>query len=75
MKDSTKTAMQEIIDYLNNNSLISKEVLINKCKDLLVTEKKQIIDSYYAGTSQFDNSAPIIYPKTPNDYYNEKYKP
>ena len=68
-----KTAMQELINYLDNNSLISKQVLINKCKDLLEIEKKQIIDAYYGGTAQFDNSAPITYPKTPIDYYNEKY--
>ena len=36
-------------------------------------EREQIIESYYAGTAQFANEAPIVNPKTPNDYYNETY--
>jgi hypothetical protein len=36
-------------------------------------EREQIIESYYAGTAQFANEAPIVNPKTPNDYYNKTY--
>ena len=36
-------------------------------------EREQIIESYYAGTAQFANEAPIVNPKTPQDYYNETY--
>ena len=36
-------------------------------------EKQQMIESYYAGTVQFDNAAPIVNPKTPEQYYNETY--
>jgi hypothetical protein len=36
-------------------------------------EKKQIVESYYAGTAQFDNAAPIVNPKTPEEYYVQTY--
>jgi hypothetical protein len=36
-------------------------------------EREQIIESYYAGTAQFANEAPIVNPKTPDEYYNETY--
>jgi len=39
------TAMQEIIDYLENNTLIDKKVLINKCKSKQEKERQDIIDA------------------------------
>jgi hypothetical protein len=36
-------------------------------------DKAQKIEAYYAGTAQFDNAAPIVNPKTPQDYYNQTY--
>jgi hypothetical protein len=35
-----KTPMQELIEYLENNSLIDKKYLISKCKKLLEKEKQ-----------------------------------
>jgi hypothetical protein len=60
-----KTAMQELIDYLENNSLIDKKVLINKCKILIEKEKQQIINAYKEGVFSFQLA---------EDYYNEKYQ-
>ena len=36
-------------------------------------EREQIIESYYAGTAQFANEAPIVNPKTPEEYYEQTY--
>ena len=44
--------------------------LFEEARDM---EREQVIESYYAGTAQFANEAPIVNPKTPNDYYNETY--
>lgn len=71
----------------NNKKTTAVEWLFNQLPDHLrssrdgfdmlrqakVMEEEQIIDSYYAGTLQFDNAAPITYPKTPQDYYTETY--
>ena len=39
---------------------------------VLAKEKEEIIKAYYAATLQFDNSAYIIYPKTAEQYYEER---
>jgi len=60
------TAMQEIIDYLENNSLIDKQFLIKKCKSKLEKEKQQIFDCYDSGFENPNVSA--------QQYYNETFK-
>jgi len=63
--DKQLTPMQELIDYLENNSLIDKKYLINKCKKLKQKEKQVIEDSFINGLND-DVSF--------EDYYNNKFK-
>jgi hypothetical protein len=49
------------------------EAAIDFAKLRIETEKEQIVEAYYAGTAQFDNAAPIVNPKTPQNYYVETY--
>ncbi len=42
--------------------------------EALEMEKEQIIKAYYKGTEQFDVSAEIVRPKTPQQYYSETYE-
>lgn len=65
-----ETAMQLLIQYIDP---IHSEIHSYATK-LLEIERQQIVDAYYAGTEQFDNAAYIVRPKTPEDYYSEKYK-
>ena len=60
------TPMQELIEYLENNSLIDKKVLINKCKKLLPKEKQVIEDAFHNGKYGFGTSK--------ENYYNTKFK-
>ena len=74
MSDKRKTA----VEYLKNNlpSLFQDDqsgfytTLFDQAKAL---EREQIIESYYAGTAQFANEAPIVNPKTPEEYYEQTY--
>lgn len=70
----TKTAVDWLVEQyeqeFNTTMSIIMEKQIQQAKEM---EKQQIIESYYAGTAQFDNSAPIVNPKTPEQYYNETY--
>mgnify|MGYP003403465472 FL=1 len=71
-----KTALQEFLEQIVLKQVQGSVYLLPAITDIQIAEalekeKKQIIDSYYAGTAQFDNSAPIVNPKTPEDYYNE----
>jgi len=69
-----KTAVQVLIDTINNfPELATKEWILGQCEEVKHEERKQIIDAYYDGTAQFDNAAPIVRPKSAEDYYNEKY--
>lgn len=70
------TAMQRMITVLNEareGGESDLRSLIYQAKKLLEVEKSQIVDSYYEGTAQFANEAEIVNPKTPEDYYAEKY--
>lgn len=78
-----KTVLQELIsefeEIKNNKCKTPQEVLFFDAvlaiieSKYLEKEKQQIIDSYYAGTVQpeFDNAAPIVNYKTPEEYYKE----
>jgi hypothetical protein len=55
----------------NENYMFYITPIFEQAKEM---EKEQIIDAYLAGTLQFDNAASIVYPKTPEHYFNETYK-
>ena len=72
----SKLLTNKIDKYKQLKTDVPIQELIRFKTDLLLLieeEKKQIIDSYYAGTAQFDNSAQIVNPKTAEDYYTETY--
>ena len=46
-----KTAMQELIDYVESNEIVYNKDLILKLKELLEKEKEQIINTYEIGSS------------------------
>jgi len=50
---------------------IEMDAITEKAKAM---EREQIIDAYYGGTAQFDNAAPIVKPKTPQDYFTQTYE-
>jgi hypothetical protein len=54
-----KTPMQELIEYLENNSLIDKKVLINRCKNLLEKEKQVIEDAFMSGILHEKNNQKV----------------
>ena len=72
-----KTAMQELIEYIESNEIVYNKDLILKLKELLEKEKEQIIDasknSYIAG--YLDNQCKVDESMNfPEQYYNEKYQ-
>jgi len=74
-----QSAIQNLIKELEQFSrfpMVEKatiEAAIEFAKLRIETEKEQIIEAYFAGTSQFDNAAALVNPKTPQDYYEENY--
>ena len=73
-----KTTLQDFCQFLEKELSICLTTeqwkIYRKEKEVALTnERKQMIDAYYAGTSQFDNAAPIVRPKEPKTYINEKY--
>ena len=74
-----QSALQNLIKELEQFAkfpMVDKatiEAAIDFAKLRIETEKEQIIEAYYAGTAQFDNAAPIVNPKTPQDYYAETF--
>lgn len=72
-----ETTLQNLIQELKNFSnfpMVDKATIqaaIDFAELRISDEKKQIIDAYLAGTSQFANDARIDYPKTPEEYYSE----
>ena len=71
MKTAVDWLVEQYEQEFNTTMSIIMEKQIHQAKEM---EKQQIIESYYAGTAQFDNSAPIVNPKTPEQYYNETYE-
>ena len=75
MSDKKQTAVEWAFDQITNIdwkhlSDSDRNDLFEQAKQI---EREQIIESYYAGTAQFANEAPIVNHKTPEDYYNETY--
>ena len=65
-KNKELTPMMELIEYLENNTLIDKKYLIGKCKKLLPKEKQVIEDA-------FDNVVIVPDNWDGETYYNTKY--
>jgi hypothetical protein len=63
-----KTAMQELIEYLNGDTYAGICDIRDRAEELLEKEKEQIIDSYNQGTLDGESSE-INYP----NYYNETF--
>lgn len=74
MSNKKQTAIQELIEYLNNNSLISKQVLLNKCKVLLTTEKNQIQSAFENGMIKESSSSRYISDLEAEKYYQTTFK-
>jgi hypothetical protein len=60
-----KTAMQELIDYIESNVILYNKDLILKLKELLEKEKEQIID---AANSVYEDKT-----TWGERYYKQKY--
>ena len=78
-----KTAVILIRDWVRTNGNMSGDgkLIAYSCKNLekviaqvIELEKKQIESAYKDSTSQFSNDARIDYPKSAEQYYNEKFK-
>ena len=57
-----KTAMQELIEYVESNEIVYNKDLILKLKELLEKEREQLLNAYR------DNSC-----KSFKEYYNQTY--
>ena len=68
-----QSAVQNLIKELEQFAkfpMVDKATIqaaIDFAKLRIETEKEQLIEAYYAGTAQFDNAAPIVNPKNPQD--------
>ena len=75
--ENNTTAVDWLIEQMKELDRNGFNLQVSKLNELGMQaremEREQIIESYYAGTAQFANEAPIVNPKTPNDYYNETY--
>lgn len=61
-----KTAMQELIEYIESNEIVYNKDLILKLKELIEKEKEQIVDFAY-GCVQHISREDI------EEYYNKIY--
>jgi hemoglobin-like flavoprotein len=74
-----KTAMQELIEYIESNEIVYNKDLILKLKELLEKEKEQIIDAwqeaYVTGCVVGSNDYTNENEETDNGayYYNQTY--
>ena len=60
-----KSAMQELIEWIESNEIVYNKELILKLKELLEKEKEQIKDAYRFPNTLVDMSS--------EDYYNQTY--
>jgi hypothetical protein len=63
-----KTAMQELIEWIESNEIVYNKELILKLKELLEKEKEQIIDAYYGNIDGV-----FGYREEGEEYYNQTY--
>ena len=76
-----KTAMQQLIEWIKETPPQTRHaVLYDKCKRLLETEKKNIVDAFEEGGHNCDlahdeNNTPYIeYYKSAEEYYTQTFK-
>jgi hypothetical protein len=65
-----KTAMQELMDYLNEDEFTGICDIRDKVEEYLEKEKEQIIDAYYGNIDGV-----FGYREEGEQYYNQTYKP
>ena len=72
-----KTAMQELIDWFNENHLLLHLPieLLEKSQELLEQEKKQIIEAHVFGADDVDSNGGLLLRGVKNAiyYYNQTY--
>ena len=71
-----KTAMQELIEYIELNPIVFNKELLLKLKELTFKEKEQIIDAYVQGGEDIllDSSEHNIdFFGNCHKYYNQTY--
>jgi hypothetical protein len=71
-----KTAMQELIDWLEQYEIYYNKELILKLKELTFKEKEQIVNAYDRGYKACDLDEALEINKTMfsgNRYYNQTY--
>jgi hypothetical protein len=70
-----KTAMQELIEWIESNEIIYNKELILKLKELLEKEKEQIIEAHAFGADDVDSNGGLLLRGVKNAiyYYNQTY--
>lgn len=68
-----QTAVEWLIEEMSKTYIFNQDDF-DMFKQAKEKEKQQIIDTYMDSTSQFSVDARIDYPKTAEQYYNEKFK-
>jgi hypothetical protein len=69
-----KTAMQELIEYIEMNPIVFNKELLLKLKELTFKEKEQIIDAHIEGQRVFDNHQHTQWTNDQAEqYYNQTY--
>jgi hypothetical protein len=61
-----KTAMQELIEYIESNEIVYNKDLILKLKELMEKEKEQIMKAFLEGKVNHSEDWAI-------EYYNQTY--
>ena len=69
-----KTAMQELIEYIESNEIVYNKDLILKLKELMEKEKEQIIDAYCEGFKEGSEGNRIKSEEYYYDLYNQFIK-
>lgn len=65
--DMSKTAMQQLIEYIDGQPTFNRHLLKRKAKQLLKEEKSLMFHSFYAGAGSDDKT-------DHEDQFNEYYK-
>jgi hypothetical protein len=70
-----KTAMQELIEWIESNEIVYNKELILKLKELLEKEKEQIIEAHAFGADDVDSNGGLLLRGVKNAiyYYNQTY--
>ena len=73
-----KTALQELIEYIESNEIVYNKDLILKLKELLEKEKLQIELAHTTGYNDCykyqKGLTKLVTPRGAEEYYNQNYK-